>query len=133
AFDGAAGKPYGYNTGPTDRTVADNTLNFSRLILLREGMVRHGDGDKPLWGSHFGSNHLPDGWTGSPSIWGQVSEAERAQFTRDAYRRAAQEWPWIGGLIVQHWQPDAPPDDPRQGFALAPVIDTWLADGPLAP
>ena len=129
AFDAAAGKPYGYNTGPYDRRVADDTLNFSRLILLREEMVRRGDGTKPLWGSNFGWNHLPEGWRGPPSIWGQVSAAEQAQFTRDAYQRATREWPWIGGLIVQHWQPDAPPDDPQQGFAVAPVIDEWLADG----
>ena len=133
AFDSAAGKPYGYDTGPADRTVADSTLNFSRLILLREEMVRRGDGDKPLWGSHFGWNHLPEGWSGAPSIWGQVSEAERTQFTREAFERAAREWPWIGGLILHHWQPDVPEDDPQQGFAVAPVIGAWLADGPLAP
>lgn len=132
AFDAAAGKPYGYNTGPYDRRVAHDVLNFSRLILLREEMVRRGDGTKPLWGSNFGWNHLPEGWTGPPSIWGQVSAAERAQFTRDAFQRAGREWPWIGGLIVQHWQPDAPPDDPQQGFAIAPVIDDWRAGGSLA-
>jgi O-antigen ligase len=32
-------------------------------------------------------------------------------------------------LIVQHWQPAAPDDDPIQGFAVAPVIDQWLAGG----
>ncbi|MCD4687030.1 MAG: hypothetical protein K8S97_13965, partial [Anaerolineae bacterium] len=37
----------------------------------------------------------------------------------------------MGGLIVQHWQPDAPADDPLQGFAVAPMIDSWLAHGPL--
>ncbi len=131
AFDAAAGKPYGYDTGPYDRRVSHSVLNFSRLILLREEMARHGDGAKPLWGSNFGWHHLPDGWTGPPSIWGQVSADERARYTRDAYRRAAQEWPWAGGLILQHWAPDAPPDDPLQGFALAPVIDEWLRDGPL--
>lgn len=132
AFDSAAGKPYGYNSGPYDRRVASDTLNFSRLILLREEMVRRGDGHKPLWGSNFGWNHLADGWTGPPSIWGQVSMDERAVFTREAYQRAAQEWPWVGGLILQHWQPDAPADDPQQGFAVAPVIDAWVEDGWLA-
>jgi O-antigen ligase len=130
-FDAAAGKPYGYNTGPYDRRVDPGVLNFSRLILLREEMVRRGDGTKPLWGSNFGWNHLPDGWTGPPSIWGAVSAADQEQYTRDAYQRASREWPWIGGLILQHWQPDAPPDDPVQGFAIAPVIDTWLKHGPL--
>lgn len=132
AFDGAAGKPYGYERGPYDRRVADGTLNFSRLILLREEMVRRGDGDKPLWGSNFGWNHLPEGWTGPPSIWGQVSADERARFTREAYQRAGQEWPWVGGLILQHWEPDAPADNPLQGFAVAPVIEAWIEAGWLA-
>ncbi|HRE46802.1 MAG TPA: beta-galactosidase, partial [Aggregatilineales bacterium] len=59
AFDAAAGKPYGFDHSPDDRTVDANRLNFSRLILLREVMVKHGDGRKPLWGSHFGWNSLP--------------------------------------------------------------------------
>ncbi len=130
-FDAAAGKPYGFNDSPTDRRVDERVLNFSRLILLREEMVRRGDGTKPLWGSNFGWNHLPDGWTGPPSIWGSVSAEEQARYTREAYTRARTEWPWVGGLIVQHWMPDAPPDDPVQGFAIAPVIDDWLAAGDL--
>lgn len=128
-FDAAAGKPYGFDTGPDDRRVDKGVLNFSRLILLREEMVRRGDGEKPLWGSHFGWNTLPDDWRGPPSIWGSVSAAEQLRYTREAYARARREWPWVGGLILQHWQPDAPADDPIQGFAIAPHIDEWLAAG----
>lgn len=130
-FDAAAGKPYGFDFRPDDRRVDENVLNFSRLILLREEMVRRGDGGKPLWGSYFGWNTLPDGWAGPPSIWGSVTAGQQEDYTRQAFRRAAEEWPWLGGLIVQHWQPAAPPDDPIQGFALAPVIDRWLEHGPL--
>ncbi|RPJ01686.1 MAG: O-antigen ligase family protein, partial [Chloroflexi bacterium] len=130
-FDAAAGKPYGFASGPYDRRVDQGLLNFSRLILLREAMVRHGDGDKPLWGSNFGWNHLPDDWSGPPSIWGSASAEEQARYTREAFERARIEWPWIGGLIIQHWQPDAPDDDPIEGFAVAPVIDDWLSAGDL--
>lgn len=130
-FDAAAGKPYGFNTGPYDRRVDARILNFSRVILLREEMVRRGDADKPLWGSNFGWNTLPDNWSGPPSIWGSVTSDQQERYIRDAFERARNEWPWMGGLIVQHWQPNAPADDPLQGFALAPVIDAWLADGPL--
>lgn len=130
-FDAAAAKPYGFEAGPYDRTVDEGTLNFSRWILLREEMVRRGDGTKALWGSNFGWNHLPDDWTGPLSIWGSASAEQRAAYTRDAYRRAREEWPWAGGLIVQHWDPDAPPDDPIHGFAVAPVIDDWTGQGVL--
>ncbi|MBZ0307877.1 MAG: beta-galactosidase, partial [Anaerolineae bacterium] len=124
-FDAAAGKPYGFNLPPDDRTVNKDTLNFSRLILLREEMVRQGDGNKPLWGSNWGWNALPEGWTGEPSIWGQVTFFRSVDYTNTAFKRALREWPWVGGLILQHWQPDAPPDDPIQGFAIAPRADQW--------
>ncbi len=126
-FDAAAGKPYGFNTGPDNRDMVD----FSRIILMREEMVAQGDGNKPLWGSNFGWNHLSEDWIGPPSIWGQVSADEQIQYTRMAYQRAIHEWPWLRGLILQHWQPDAPLDDPIQGFAVAPHMDRWRRDGPL--
>lgn len=130
-FDAAAAKPYGFDTGPDDRRADLKVLNFSRAILMREELVRHGDGTKPIWGSNFGWNALPEDWAGPPSIWGSVSAAEQEQFTRQAYARAAQEWPWMAGLILQHWQPAAPADDPLQGFGVARVIEAWLARGPL--
>ncbi len=117
-FDAVAGKPYGFDTGPDDRRVDDSVLNFSRLILLREEMVRQGDAQKALWASNFGWNALPEGWEGRPSIWGSVSPEAKLANIQEAYARAEREWPWAGGFIVQHWQPDAPPDDPVWGFAL---------------
>lgn len=124
-FDAVAGKPYGYNTGPYDRNVGNGTFNFSRLILMREAMVAQGDGDKPIWASNFGWNHLPSEWQGPPSIWGEASSTDQVQFTAEAYQRAQNEWPWLAGMILQHWQPDAPLDDPIQGFAVAPSADRW--------
>jgi O-antigen ligase len=117
-MDAVAAKPYGFDASPLDRTVDPDTLNFSRFIALREEMVRNGDGRKALWGSAWGWNSLPDTWTGSPSIWGSVSEDQRTQYTLEALDRAEREWTWLGGLILQKWQPNAPTDDPVWGFAL---------------
>ncbi|MCB9437184.1 MAG: O-antigen ligase family protein [Anaerolineales bacterium] len=130
-FDAAAGKPYGYDVGPYDRTIGPNIANFSRIITLREVMVAHDDGDKALWGSNFGWNHLPDGWQGDPSIWGQVSADDQIRYTHEAYQRTTTEWPWMGGLILQNWQPPMFPDDPMQGFSVALAYDYWLAAGPV--
>ena len=130
AFDAVAGKPYGFSVSPDD-PVNPNSLNLARLILLREEMVRRGDAHKPLWGSNFGWNALPKDWTGTPSIWGQVTPSQQIDWTHQAYFRAETEWAWVGGLIVQHWQPDAPADAPVQGFALAPRLEQWLGREPL--
>jgi O-antigen ligase len=117
-FDIVAGKPYGFDSSPDDRRVDEAILNFSRLLLLRDAMVEHGDAGKPVWASHWGWNALPPGWTGLPSIWGQTDEPTQAARTIAALERARSEWPWVGALILEHFQPAASADDPRWGFAL---------------
>lgn len=119
AFDVVMAKPYGFHTGPDDRTVDLNTTNFSRAILLREVMERNGDGGKAIWAGNWGWNALPPDWQGSPSVWGSVSEAQQADYTIAGLKRARQEWPWMGLMFLENWQPAAPPDDPRWGFGIA--------------
>lgn len=119
AFDVVAGKPYGFDTPPDDRRVALETLNFSRLLLLREVMAQNGDTDKAVWAGNWGWNSLPAGWSGPPSIWGQVTASQQAAWTSAAFNRARQEWPWAGQMFLENWQPAAPADDPRWGFSIA--------------
>lgn len=119
AFDIVAGKPYGFNAPPDDRTVANETLNFSRLILLREVMERNDDSGKAIWAGNWGWNSLPDDWQGNPSIWGEVTATEQAEFTVAALERARLEWPWLGMAFLENWQPDAPANDPHWGFSIA--------------
>lgn len=117
-MDAVAAKPYGFDSTPYDRTVANDTLNFSRIIALREEMLRNGDGKKSLWASNWGWNALPDGWDGQPSLWGNTSTIEQINYTLTALDRVEREWPWMGGMILQHWQPNTKSDDPMWGFAL---------------
>ncbi|MCY4464359.1 MAG: O-antigen ligase family protein [Chloroflexi bacterium] len=117
-MDIAAGKPYGFEHSPLDRRVDESLLNFSRFIALREVMLANGDGRKPLWASNFGWNTLPPDWQGDKSIWEQVSQEERSSFTLQAIQRAGREWPWLGAMFLQHWQPDAPLTSAQWGFAL---------------
>jgi hypothetical protein len=117
-FDIVAGKPYGFDTGPDDRRVDETVLNFSRLIMLREVMVKHGDSGKAIWATQWGWNALPAGWNGAPSIWGQTDEETQAAHTVAAFERARREWPWLGAMILEHFQPPVATDDPHWGFAL---------------
>jgi O-antigen ligase len=115
--DGIAVKPYGFSASPSDAASPD-VLNFQRLVLVREIMLRHGDGQTSLWASEWGWNSLPNGWTGQPSIWGQVTAQQQADYTKTALITAAQNFPWLAGMILESWQPVVEPDNPRWGFAL---------------
>ena len=117
-MDVVAGKPYGFSMSPLDRRIDESILNYSRIIALREIMVRHGDAGKALWASNFGWNSLPPDWSGAPSIWGSVTESEQVQYSLQALDRAHREWPWMGAMFLHQWQPAADEDDPQWGFAL---------------
>ena len=117
-FDVAAAKPYGFDSGPADPRLSPDVLNFGRAVLLREVMERHGDAQTPLWAVEFGWNALPAGWTGAPSIWGQVDETTQAGYAVAASERAPRDWPWLGLLLWAAYQPAVPAGDAHWGFAL---------------
>ena len=116
--DAFAAKPYGFDLPPDQRDVSVETFNFSRIIGHREILEQHNLHDMPMWASQWGWNALPDNWTGDPSIWGQVTQSQQVDYTSAALARSEQEWPWLGGVVLHHWQPDAEPDNPQWGFAL---------------
>lgn len=117
-FDIVSAKPYGMWTGPEDRRVSSDVLNFSRVILLRDEMKSYGDGRKPIWAVEEGWNALPAGWQGAPSPWGSDTESVQADRLSRALARAQSEWNWMGAQFPQTLQPSLPPDDPRRGFAI---------------
>jgi len=117
-FDVVAAKPYGFWYRADDPQTGVSVLNFGRVQLLRQVMEAHGDAGKPLWAVAFGWNALPEGWQGRPSVWGTDTEAVQATDTIAAIERARREWPWLGLMILSHWQPDVPADDPFLGFSL---------------
>src|SRR5439155_4588490 len=112
-FDAAGAEPFGFWTGPDDRRVDVNVLNFSRVILLREVMEANGDGQKAIWATAFG-------WSiagrGDP-VYGGDEPQVQGMGTIQAINRAQDEWPWLGPLMFTRWQPISA-HDPRAGFAL---------------
>ncbi len=144
-FDVVAVQPYGFSAPPGDRAVSRDRLNFSRAILVREALKAHGEEHKAVWASHYGWNSKPEGWPGPASIWGSVDEAVQAAYTVGALERARREWPWMGVMCLNSFQPR--PEGPAQpvpdaeehwGFAIVgpggaprPVYDAvraWAAD-----
>mgnify|MGYP000577798305 CR=1 FL=1 len=121
--DGIAAKPYGFDA-PPDAAADPNALNFSRVLLLRDIMLRHDDGQTPLWVSEWGWNSLPADWQGQPSIWGSVSAEQQSAYTRAALLLADARYPWLAGMTMSHWQPlEEPQDSARWGFALVDQAD----------
>ncbi len=103
-----------------DRPI-DTRIDVSRVVLLHEVMLRHGD-DKAVWISEFGYNSAPEGIP-NRDAWGPpVSEAQKGEYLIGQIERARREWPWLGvmNLWMLRWggyqQPD--PNDPTQYFAV---------------
>jgi hypothetical protein len=102
-FDVMSAMGYGMDTGPRDRRTSETRLDFSRVRLLREVMVRNGDEGKSVWLSEVGWNVLPPDFPG-PATHGRVSDEEQARYTEDAYKRAQAEWPWVGTMFFWHFR-----------------------------
>ncbi len=117
-FDILGAKAYGFWSGAGDRQVDPKVLNYSRVILLREEMVRRGDGHKPIWAVDGGWCALPANWAGQPSPHGSDTPLVQGARLEQAIRRAEREWPWMGLLCLVHAHPNAPADDPIWGHAL---------------
>ncbi len=120
-FDVVAGKPYGFDTAPDDHRIDPNILNFQHLVLLREEMEKHGDAGKALWATQFGWN------TAQNSPWGRVTPEQQRAYTQRAIEFARANWPWLGVMAIENWEPNAPPDDPRWGFAIKNNLPENLA------
>ena len=85
-MDGLAAHAYGL-AFPPEAAPGKDLLNFRRVELLREIMIHYGDEASPIYVTEAGWNDHPR-WTWS------VSPGLRVAYTRDAYRWAADQWPW---------------------------------------
>jgi len=137
-FDIVAGQAYGFDSEPSDLARTD-TLNFSRLELVHQVMLKYGDGDTPIWATAFGWNALPANWSGAKSPWKSDTPSAQAQRTALATTRARRDWPWLGPMLAVRWDAtNLAADDPAQGFALRETpqilaaIQNAATDSPIA-
>ncbi|MCU0500986.1 MAG: beta-galactosidase [Anaerolineae bacterium] len=91
-FDILAAHAYGWTFSPDDPPSAD-AVNFRRVELLRDIMVRNGDGTKQVMITEGGWNDHPR-WTKA------VRPAQRLEYTLRAYEKALQDWPWVDNLVM---------------------------------
>ena len=113
SFDVLAVQAYGLRSGPDDRRLSSDDVNFSRTTLVRELMVRNGDAERPIWATEMGWNAQPAGFSG-PAPYGAVSPELQARYTVRAFERAREEWPWMGVMAIwflklnEPWEPVQP-------------------------
>ncbi len=99
-FDVLAAHSYGW-TFSADEPAAADAVNFSRVELLREVMVRNGDAAKPVMITEGGWNDHPR-WTKA------VRPAQRVAYTIRAYEKALAEWPWVQAVCLWAFRYPAP-------------------------
>jgi O-antigen ligase len=125
-FDAVAAQPFGFSQVAAAAPAADS-LNFARVSLLRDVMNRHGDFCTPLWATSFGWNSAAGGDEGSLSLWGQVTEAEQADYLRDAAEIARLQAAQIGPLFWAAFCPSGVDDVSWKGFSLCAEGSDLLA------
>ena len=75
-------------------------INYARNVLVRDMMVQNGDAHKAIWISEMNWNPVPDEIL-TQGLYGQVTPEQAARYAPLAYRRAAEEWPWVG--VINFW------------------------------
>ncbi len=111
-FDILAINDYMLWSGPTDRRLRPDIINFSRPLYVRDIMVANGDAHKPIWISEMNSNTAPnDPNVEGLGVYGQVTPEQQARYAPLAYQRAIEEWPWVG--VVNFWFFKRPSDAER--------------------
>jgi GH35 family endo-1,4-beta-xylanase len=91
-FDGLAVHSYGWTFSP-DEPPSPDAVNFRRVELVRDLMVRNGDAAKPVYITEAGWNDHPR-WTKA------VRPAQRAAYTIQAYEKALRDWPWVEMIAI---------------------------------
>ena len=102
----------------------DTSIDVSRLALLHEVMLLHGDSQKAVWVSEFGYTSAPDTIPADRRFtWGRpVTEDQKGSYLVGQLLRARREWPWVGVMNVWflHWGGSPPdPADPTAYFAIS--------------
>ncbi len=104
-FDVMSAQGYGLWSGASDQRLKPTVINFPHHLLLRDLMVRNGDGHKAIWISEMGWNVVPEGME---ARFGRVTEEQQARYTVQAYERIQAEWPWVG--VANTWFLKRPAD-----------------------
>lgn len=121
-FDILSANPFGFDD-PPDTPASPERLNFARVQLLREVMVRNGDSNKAIWFNEYGWNAAPVDFEEDRLIWKRVTEEQQAQYSRQGLQMAYTRWDWAGVSCYWYFRQvgDIPPEAPEYYFRMVDV------------
>lgn len=119
-FDIASANGYGLDQ-PPDAPADPRVLNFRRVELIRDVMVKNGDGDRPIWFDEYAWNASPDTLAKEErDFWRHVTPQQQAEWTVQGIDYARKNWPWAGVISVWYFRQvgDIPPEKAEYYFAM---------------
>lgn len=119
-FDIASANGYGLDE-PPEAAPDPKKLNFRRVELLHDIMVKNGDADVPVWFSEYGWNASPESLPESErNLWRHVTPEQQAQWTVAGIDYARQHWPWAGVISIWYLRQvgDIPADKAEYYFQM---------------
>jgi len=121
-FDILSANPFGFDD-PPDAPASPDRLNFSRVLLLREIMVRNGDANKAIWFNEYGWNAAPADLSEDQLIWKRVTEEQQARYSIEGLQLARTQWDWAGVSCYWYFRQvgDIPPELPEYYFRMVDV------------
>ncbi len=119
-FDVASANGYGLDK-PPEAPPDPAVLNFRRVELLRDIMVKNGDGAVPIWFDEYGWNASPETLSEQEkNYWRHVTPDQQAQWTVAGIDYARKNWPWAGVISIWYFRQvgDIPPDKAEYYFQM---------------
>ncbi len=96
-FDAISSHPYAFGHDPDYHD--EWGLSFTRAASQHQVMVESGDETTPLWITELGWV-MTSAWDlGEHAQWA-VTEEQQAEYLARAYRKAEEEWPWVGAMFL---------------------------------
>lgn len=113
------------NPSNADGWTTDRTFYFRRVEDVRALMEKHGMAEIPIWITEFGwatANDSPGFEFGN-----QISYDQQAEYIVGAMRRTAEEYPWVGAMIL--WNLNFGPVKAAQGLPFNEQASFSILDG----
>lgn len=118
-FDIASANGYGLDQ-PPDAPPDPGVLNFRRVELLHDIMVRNGD-DRQIWFDEYGWNASPESLPEvEKNYWRHVTPERQAEWSVAGIEYARKNWPWAGVISIWYFRQvgDIPPEKAEYYFAM---------------